>query len=89
MIHTPMSSEQPTETPIQPETAEEIAPSAPKKRRAIVVPPKAQKRLEVLQSKVEKLSNDNKALKKQLADIKSAHSRIRRIPKPQPQAPAQ
>jgi len=42
---------------------------------------KAHKRIEVLQGKVEKLLNDNKQLKQQLAFLKSSHSRIKRIPR--------
>lgn len=52
-----------------------------KKKRAVFIHPKTQKQLDALKAKQEKLTNDNKALKQQLADLKSSHSRIRRIPK--------
>lgn len=60
-----------------------------KKRRVAPLPPKAQKKIDALEAKIEKLLNDNRGLKKQLQEIKSAHSRIRRIPRPQQQQPAE
>lgn len=66
-----------------------VAPTATKKKRPVFVPPKVQKQLDALKSKQDKLVADNKALKKQLAELKSSHSRIRRIPKaPVPAPPA-
>ena len=60
-------------------------PDAPKKapraKKPLIIPSKVQKKLETLQSKIEKLSSDNKTLKSQLAHAKTSHTRIRRIPK--------
>lgn len=42
---------------------------------------KVQKHVDSLQAKIQKLAEDNAALKAQLAEAKSSNSRIRRIPK--------
>jgi hypothetical protein len=52
------------------------APSAPKELH-----PKVQKAIDTLKAKNEKLAQDNKRLKGELQQQKSANSRIRRIPK--------
>jgi hypothetical protein len=57
-----------------------VAP--PKKKKLVYVHPKTQKQLDALKTKNEKLIADTKTLKKQISDLKSIHSRIRRIPKP-------
>jgi len=76
----------PSENVVATQPAQE---QASKKKRPVFVPPKVQKQLDAMKVKHDKLIADNKALKKQLADLKSSHSRIRRIPKaPVPAAPA-
>ncbi len=42
---------------------------------------KVQKHLDQLKAKNQKLADDNAKLKQQLAEARSSHSRIRRIPK--------
>ena len=50
---------------------------------------KVQKHLDQLKAKNQKLTEDNAKLKQQLAEARSSHSRIRRIPKRKPEdAPA-
>lgn len=74
----------PTETPTAAETVEtHIDETQPlkKKPRVVFVHPKTQKQLDALKAKNEKLINDAKELKQQVAALKSSHSRIRRIPK--------
>ena len=80
-----------------PATADAITspPDAPQKaprvKKPVVLPAKIQKKLDSLNSKIEKLSTDNKSLKSQLAHAKTSHTRIRRIPKPVavPEAPVE
>lgn len=75
------------EIPAQPvQTTETVEPA--KKKRTIFVHPKIQKQIDALKAKNEKLAADAKGLKQQIAELKSSHSRIRRIPKPSA-APAQ
>ncbi len=45
---------------------------------------KVQKHLDQLKAKNQKLAEDNAKLKQQLSEARSAHSRIRRIPKTKP-----
>jgi chaperonin cofactor prefoldin len=45
---------------------------------------RALKKIETVESKNARLAADNKKLKAQLAEVRSAHSRIRRIPKAAP-----
>ena len=54
-------------------------PKAPRKRQDSST--KLQKRVEVLQNKVERLMEQNKKLKDECKVLKSAHSRVHRIPK--------
>lgn len=44
---------------------------------------KYQKRVETLQAKIDKLSEENKRLKDQYRQLKSSYSRVHRIPKKQ------
>jgi len=69
---------EPTATVAESSTA---TSSQKKPRKVVVLPAKIQKQLESLKAKNEKLAVSNKALKSQLQDLKSSHSRIRRIPK--------
>lgn len=70
-------------------TAEVEAPQiaideqVPKQKRKAAAPPsqKVLKTIESLKNKNAKLAEDNKKLKATLSNIKSANSRIRRIPK--------
>lgn len=59
----------------------EAPKKAPRAKKPLIVPAKIQKKLESLQSKIEKLSTDNKTLKSQLSHLKTSNTRIRRIPK--------
>lgn len=49
--------------------------------KALIVPAKIQKKLDTLEVKLSNTIEANKALKKQIAEMKSANSRVRRIPK--------
>ena len=81
-----MSSEAVTSIPTLPaEATIEITEPAKKKAKVIYVHPKTQKQLDTLKAKNEKLVADTKGLKKQLSDLKSSYSRIRRIPKHTPE----
>jgi hypothetical protein len=80
-----MSSEPvaPVEIPAPPaETVGDTTQPAKKPKRAIFVHPKIQKQIDALKAKNDKLVADAKGLKKHIAELKSSHSRIRRIPKP-------
>jgi hypothetical protein len=79
-------SSAPDEFPVT-EVAVDADIPKPKKARVakpIVIPAKIQKKIESLDAKLLKVVADNKALKQQLSEIKSANSRVRRIPKPVP-----
>jgi hypothetical protein len=58
-------------------------PPAPikKKRASAPLPVKIQKRIDSLNAKVEKLTKENKVLKEERKKVKSASTRIHRIPK--------
>lgn len=76
-----MSSEIPV--PVPDATADATPAAAPKPRKPQApLPAKVQKRLDVLEARNTKLSEDNKRLKQTMAELKSSNSRIRRIPKP-------
>jgi septal ring factor EnvC (AmiA/AmiB activator) len=60
-------------------------PAATQTKRAkkqVLLHPRTQKRIDALNTKIDKQANQIKALQKQLSDFKTSHSRIRRIPKP-------
>jgi len=74
-----------TNTPEIPATENTTPSEVPQKtlriKKPLVIPTKVQKKIESLQSKIEKLAADNKNLKTQLCEVKTSHTRIRRIPK--------
>ena len=55
------------------------AAAAPKGAEALAT--KVQKHVDALHAKIQKLTEENAALKSQLAEARSSNSRIRRIPK--------
>ena len=76
-----MSTEQTQPIPAEAVVAVESAEHPAKKKKTVFVHPKTQKQLDTLKTKNEKLIEDAKALKKTISELKSSHSRIRRIPK--------
>jgi len=77
-----MSCPLPTDTtPIA--TADVETPvDAPKRKKTAAIPVKITRKLESLEAKNTKLVDEVKKLKLANAQLKSSHSRIRRIPKP-------
>lgn len=65
-----------------PETSVDKSKTSVKK--TVVVPAKIAKKLETLEAKYNKALEDKKKLKDELSTLKSANSRIRRIPKTTP-----
>lgn len=69
-------------TPVVPPAAPvDLSVAAPKIKKTRLVHPKDQKTIDALKAKNLKLTEDAKSLKKQVSELRSAHSRIRRIPK--------
>jgi regulator of replication initiation timing len=66
-----------------------VAPAAAAPKAAETLASKVQKHVDSLHAKIQKLLEENAALKAQLHEARSSNSRIRRIPKKPSAAPAE